>query len=235
MKRIDRRSEKKSFSKKTAGILLTAFSVLSCVLAVIGAILLKTVFKDTDVFKAFVNEHYLLSVLAMILICATQVVIALIPGEVVEIASGYAFGTWWGMLICLLGITLGSTIVLILAKRYGRRVIDALCPPEKLEMIPIIHEEKKLNILTAILFLIPGTPKDLLTYAVGVTDMKIATYLMIATVARIPSILMSTIGGDALGDNRFSHAIIAFIVSAALSLAGYFIYLQISKSKRNKK
>ena len=235
MKRIDRRSEKKSFSKKTAGILLTAFSVLSCVLAVIGAILLKTVFKDTDVFKAFVNEHYLLSVLAMILICATQVVIALIPGEVVEIASGYAFGTWWGMLICLLGITLGSTIVLILAKRYGRRVIDALCPPEKLEMIPIIHEEKKLNTLTAILFLIPGTPKDLLTYAVGVTDMKIATYLMIATVARIPSILMSTIGGDALGDNRFSHAIIAFIVSAALSLAGYFIYLQISKSKRNKK
>ena len=225
MKRIDRRSEKKSFSKKTAGILLTAFSVLSCVLAVIGAILLKTVFKDTDVFKAFVNEHYLLSVLAMILICATQVVIALIPGEVVEIASGYAFGTWWGMLICLLGITLGSTIVLILAKRYGRRVIDALCPPEKLEMIPIIHEEKKLNTLTAILFLIPGTPKDLLTYAVGVTDMKIATYLMIATVARIPSILMSTIGGDALGDNRFSHAIIAFIVSAALSLAGYFIYL----------
>ena len=102
-------------------------------------------------------------------------------------------------------------------------------------MIPIIHEEKKLNTLTAILFLIPGTPKDLLTYAVGVTDMKIPTYLMIATVARIPSILMSTIGGDALGENRFSHAIIAFIVSAVLSLTGYLIYLHISKKKRENK
>ena len=235
MKTPEKRREKKNYSKKAAAILLTAFSVLSCILAAIGAVLLKTVFKDSDVFKEFVNDHYILSVIAMILICATQVVVALIPGEVVEIASGYAFGTFPGTLICLIGITLGSAIVLILAKRYGRRVIDALCPPEKLEMIPIIHEEKKLNTLTAILFLIPGTPKDLLTYAVGVTDMKIPTYLMIATVARIPSILMSTIGGDALGENRFSHAIIAFIVSAVLSLTGYLIYLHISKKKRENK
>jgi uncharacterized membrane protein YdjX (TVP38/TMEM64 family) len=62
--------------------------------------------------------------------------------------------------------------------------------------------------------------------------MSIPLYLAIATAARFPSIIISTIGGDALGDDRFSHAIIAFIVSAVVSLVGYLIYLRISKKRK---
>ena len=228
----ENKTPQRLYSRRVAKICLSAFSILSCVLAAIGFVLLKTVFKDADVFKAFVDEHYLLSAIVMILICALQVVIALIPGELVEITAGYAFGTFGGAVIALAGITLGSVIALILAKRYGRRLIESLYPKEKLDAIPIINEPKRRNALTAILFLIPGTPKDLLTYAVGLTDMSIPTYLAIATVARIPSIIISTVGGDALGENRFIHAIIAFIVSAVVSLLGYLIYLQISKRKK---
>ena len=228
----ENKAPKKLYSRRVAKICLSAFSVLSCVLAAVGFVLLKTVFKDADVFKAFVDEHYLLSVIIMILICAVQVVIALIPGELVEITAGYAFGTFGGALIALAGITLGSTVALLLSKRYGRRLIESLYPKEKLDAIPIINEPKKRGALTAILFLIPGTPKDLLTYAVGLTDMSVPTYLAIATAARFPSIIMSTIGGDALGEDRFTHAIIAFIVSAVISLTGYLIYLRISKRKK---
>ena len=228
----ENKTPQKLYSKRVAKICLSAFSVLSCVLAAIGFVLLKTVFKDADVFKAFVDEHYLLSAIVMILICALQVVIALIPGELVEITAGYAFGTFGGAIIALAGITLGSVIALMLAKHYGRRLIESLYSKEKLDAIPIINEPKRRNALTAILFLIPGTPKDLLTYAVGLTDMSIPTYLAIATIARIPSIIISTVGGDALGENRFIHAIIAFIVSAVVSLLGYLIYLQISKRKK---
>ena len=224
--------ERKLYSKKVAKIALSAFSVLSCVLAAVGFLLLQTVFEDKDIFKAFVDEHYFISAIVMILICATQVVIALIPGELVEITAGYAFGTFGGALIALTGITLGSVIVLLLSKRYGRRLVESLYPKEKLDAIPIINEPKKRGALTAILFLIPGTPKDLLTYAVGLTDMSIPMYLAIATAARFPSIIISTIGGDALGDDRFTHAIIAFIISAVVSLLGYLIYLRISKKRK---
>lgn len=228
----DKKAERKLYSKRVAKICLSAFSVLSCILAAVGFLLLQTVFGDKDVFKTFVDEHYVISAIVMILICAIQVIVALIPGELVEITAGYAFGTFGGAFIALLGITLGSVIVLILSKRYGRRLIESLYPKEKLDAIPIIHEPKRRNALTAILFLIPGTPKDLLTYAVGLTDMSIPTYLAIATAARFPSIIISTIGGDALGEDRFSHAIIAFIVSAVVSLIGYLIYLRISKRKK---
>ena len=225
-------NERKLYSKKVAKICLSVFSVLSCVLAAVGFLLLQTVFADKDVFKAFVDRHYIISAIVMILICAVQVIVALIPGELVEITAGYAFGTFDGALIALTGITLGSVVVLMLSKHYGRRLIESLYPKEKLDAIPIINEPKKRNALTALLFLIPGTPKDLLTYAVGLTDMSIPLYLAIATAARFPSIIISTIGGDALGEDRFTHAIIAFIVSAVVSLLGYLIYLRISKKRK---
>ena len=134
---------KKLYSKRVAAICLSAFSVLSCVLAAVGFILLQTVFADQDVFKAFVDKHYILSAILMICICAVQVIVALIPGELVEITAGYAFGTFDGALIALTGITLGSVMVLLLTKRYGRRLIESLYPKEKLDAIPIINEPKR--------------------------------------------------------------------------------------------
>ncbi len=226
--------ETKHYSKKVAAIALGAFSIISCILAVAGVIFLKANFTDTDAFKAFVDEHYLLSVIVLIFICAIQVIIALIPGELVEIAAGYAFGSIAGALICLVGITLGSITVILLTRKFGRRFVESLYPREKIDALPIINNPKKRNILTAILFLIPGTPKDLVTYAVGITEMSIPLYLLIATTARIPSIIMSTVGGDALGNNKFVYALVAFLVSGALSLTGYLIYTRIIKKHRNK-
>ena len=226
--------EAKHYSKKIAAIALSVFSVLSCVLAIVGVIFLKTNFSDTDAVKAFVEENYILSILSMILICAIQVIIALMPGELVEIACGYAFGAIPGTLICLAGITLGSVIVLLLSRKFGRRFVESIYPREKIDSLPILRDPKKRNVFTALLFLIPGTPKDLITYIIGITEMSIPTYLVIATFARIPSIVMSTIGGDALGNDKFVRAIIAFIISGVISLVGYLIYNKISKSSTAK-
>ncbi|MBO5415814.1 MAG: TVP38/TMEM64 family protein [Clostridia bacterium] len=226
--------ETKHYSKKVSAIVLSTFSVLSCILAIWGFIWLKTNFSDTDAFKAFVEKNYFLSAIALILICALQVIIALIPGELIEIAAGYAFGAIPGALICLTGITLGSVCVLLLARKFGRGFVESLYPREKIDSLPILRDPKKRNIFTILLFLIPGTPKDLVTYIIGITEMSIPLYLIIATFARIPSIIMSTIGGDALGDNKFVYALVAFIISGVVSLIGYLVYLRISKKHKKK-
>ncbi len=225
----------KHYSKKVSAIVLSCFSVLSCVLAVIGFILLKINFSDTDAFKAFVDEHYILSIIVMILICAIQVIVALIPGELVEIASGYAFGALQGAIICLIGITLGSILVLLLSRKLGRKFVESIYPREKIDSLPILNDPKKRNLFTALLFLIPGTPKDLITYIIGITEMSIPTYILIASAARFPSIIISTVGGDALGNNKFVYALIAFIISAVVSLTGYLIYTKISKNRKKEK
>ena len=87
------------------------------------------------------------------------------------------------------------------------------------------------------MFLIPGTPKDLITYIIGLTEVSIPMYVLLTTVARIPSILMSTLGGDAFSEGKIVKAVIIFAIAAIISGAGYLIYLSIQKigKKRNDK
>lgn len=225
----------KHYSKRYAATVLSVTSVVLCVLTVLGVLLLETRFSDTDAVKAWVDENYLLGMLVMTLICALQVVIAFIPGEIVEIAVGYAFGGWMGALICTLGATLGSVIAITLSRRFGRRLVESLYSREKIDALPIINVPKKRNVMTFLLFLIPGTPKDLLTYVIGLTKMSIPLYILLTTAARFPSIIMSTLGGGALGDDKIAHAIVIFIICAVISGAGYLGYLLIRKRHKGAK
>ncbi len=227
-------AETKHYSKKVAAVVLAAFSVLSCVLAVIGFFYIRKEFSDPDIVRSWIDGHYVLGALVMICVCIVQVVIALIPGELVEIAAGYIFGPWWGALVCLVGAMLGSVLVMLLVRRFGRKFVESIYSREKLDSLPILNNPKRRNTLTALLFLIPGTPKDLLTYVIGLTEMSIPAYVLLTGVSRIPSILMSTLGGDALVGDKLSRAIVFFIVAAALSLCGYLVYLYIQKRSKKK-
>lgn len=105
----------------------------------------------------------------------------------------------------------------------------AFYPKEKIEALPILNNPKKRNILTFLLFLIPGTPKDLLTYGIGLTDMSIPLYLLLTTAARFPSVITSTIGGDAVGEKKFLWAVVVFAATAAISGLGLLVYRRISR------
>ena len=230
-------SESKHYSKKVAATVLGSFSVLSCVLAVIGFFYIRREFSDPDIVRSWIDGHYVLGALVMLCVCIIQVVVALIPGELVEIAAGYIFGPWWGALLCLSGAMIGSVLVLLLVRRFGRNFVESLYPREKLDSLPILNDPSKRNALTALLFLIPGTPKDLLTYVIGLTEMSIPAYVILTAFARIPSILISTLGGDALVGDKLTRAIIFFIVAAVISIVGYLVYLYIQRrtTKKRKK
>ena len=92
-----------------------------------------------------------------------------------------------------------------------------------------LHNARRRNALVFLLMVIPGTPKDLLSYFVPLTDMPLRTWLFITTVARIPSIVTSTVGGDALGVQNYVFAIIALGATAAISAAGLLIYRHICR------
>lgn len=225
--------EVKTYTKGRAIAILSVISAVFCVLTVIGFIWIKMKFSDTNAVRDLVDRSPVLAAIVMALICAAQVVVAFVPGELVEISAGYAFGGFWGLVICMVGITLGSVVAILLARSFGRRLVESLYPREKIDALPILNDPSKRNTITFLLFLIPGTPKDLFTYVVGLTDMSIPTYILLTLFARIPSIVMSTIGGDALGDDKFIRAAIIFIIAAAVSGAGYLVYLWIQG--RNKK
>ena len=233
-----RPSEEKKYSKRRAGVMLSVISAVTCVLTVLGFFAvnkLSEAYENGNVLRDLIAEHPVISGMIMILICAVQVIVAFIPGEVVEVAAGYAFGTFGGAALCTLGISLGSVISILLARRCGRPLVEAFYPREKLESLPVLSDSKKRNAIVTLLFLIPGTPKDLFTSIVGLTDMSIPLYLLLTTVSRFPSIIMSTAGGDAMGEKEWMNAVWLFVITGIISGTGYLIYLFIQKRQKSGK
>lgn len=170
-----------------------------------------------------------------------QVFVAIIPGEFVEVGLGLSFGFIEGTLLCLVGVGLASALVFCLVKKWGVKLVELFVSREKINSLRFINSEKKLNTLVFVLFLIPGTPKDLLTYFVPLTKMNFSQFMFISMIARIPSVVSSTIGGDFFGNGKYLEGIILFLTTGAVSLLGILLYkvilakYQKRKEEKNKK
>lgn len=190
--------------------------------------------RQPEQFRSWVDGHGALGCAAYAAMVFLQVVVAIIPGEPLEIAGGYAFGAWWGTALCLIGAVLGSAAVFALVRRWGRPLAEVVFPKEKLDKLQFLHSSPKRTALLWLIFTAPGTPKDLLCYFAGLTDMKWRTWLLIATVGRLPSIVTSTVGGGALGDRNYTTAAIAFGVALAAAGVGYLVYRAVCRRNGQK-
>ena len=180
---------------------------------------------EPEKFRLWVESHGLWSQAAYVGMVFLQVLVAVIPGEPLEIAGGYAFGAWQGTALCLAGAVLGSVAVFALVRRWGRGLVEVFFPADKLEKLHfLLRTSPKRTAILWLIFTVPGTPKDLLCYFAGLTDLPWRTWLLIATVGRLPSIVTSTVGGSALGEQNYRAAVIAFAIALAVAGAGYLIY-----------
>ena len=183
-------------------------------------------------FRDYVRSFGALAPAVMLGLQILQVFIALIPGELVESAAGFILGPWLGTLVCYLGIALASALILTLTRRYGVKLVEVFISREKINELRFLSTEQKRNALIFLLFFIPGTPKDLLTYFVGLTDIKLGTFLLLSMVARIPSVLTSTFGGHLLGEAHYIGAVILYGITGLLSLIGLLGYNHYLKQKQ---
>lgn len=182
-----------------------------------------------DDFRDYIQSFGAAGPLVLLGLQFVQVFVALIPGELLETAAGYAFGPWMGTAICYLGVGLASALIFVLTRRYGVKLVEIFVPLEKINELRFLNTERKRNNLIFLLYFIPGTPKDLLTYFVGLTDIKLSTFLVLSMIARIPSVISSTFGGHLLGEERYGGAIILYGITglvSALGLLGYNVYLK---------
>ncbi len=161
-----------------------------------------------------------------------QVFIALIPGEILESVAGFLYGPILGTLLCYMGLAVASSMVFFLTRRFGIKLVEVFVSREKINSLRFLNTEKKRNGLIFLIFFIPGTPKDLVTYFVGLTDIKFGTFLILSLVARFPSIISSTLGGHFLCEKNYTPAILVYSLTAILSLLGMILYSKWSKKRK---
>lgn len=218
--------------KLLAGISLAVVALLVILLTLFISGWLRSFSKDD--FREYIRSFGPLGWLVLLGLQFLQVFIALIPGEILESGAGYAFGPLWGTVICFAGVALASAAVIRLVRKFGVKMVEVFISRQKLNELRFLREERQRNALIFALFLIPGTPKDLLTYFVGLTDIKLGVFLGISLAARIPSVLTSTIGGDLLEHGNIWGAVWLYGITAVVSLAGILIYNVILRHKKKK-
>lgn len=225
MKSNGRRIEKTKKNVKIISFILVLI-FLGLITLIIGEPMIKFVSKP-EKFRLWVEDKGFLGKLAFVGMVFFQVILALIPGEPLEIGGGYAFGAVEGTVLTVIGTVLGSITVFCLVKKWGIKLCEVFFERDKLLSLKILKNKRKRNILIFLIFFLPGTPKDLITYFLGLTDIKLSTVLFLSGIARLPSIITSTLGGDALGVKQYTTAILVFAITLAVSGIGFFIYEKI--------
>lgn len=175
-------------------------------------------------FQVWIDSLGLWGWFVLLGIQVLQIIVAFIPGEPVEIVSGMLYGAIGGFLTCELGILLGSVAIFYAVRAFGRPLITAFIPEEKLASYSFLHNTKKLERLTFLLFFLPGTPKDVLTYVAGLTPISPLKFLAIATFARIPSVFSSTLAGSTMVEGNWEMTVLIFLVTGAISLLGIWAH-----------
>lgn len=204
---------------------LLAFPLLIISLVVVTFIYQKeiwSVFASPEALRAWIASLGFIAPLAFVALHCIQVIVFIIPGEVPQIAGGYLFGLWWGSLLSVSGIIIGSAVNFLLARLLGVPFVRLLFSREKIEYAGRIATSPRAKISMFLLFLIPGIPKDILCYGAGLTPLTLHSFLLISTLGRLPGILGSAFMGGAAAEEKWIVAGAVFLLASLLFLLGFF-------------
>lgn len=188
-------------------------------------------------FKNRVTNSGILGVLMLFSIQIAQIFLFILPGEPIEILAGMCYGGFWGTVFIMISSAIVSTLIFLLVKKLGKQFIYDFCDEEKVKKFEnnnIFQNPKKIELIIFIVFVIPGTPKDLLTYVSGLFPIKTARFVAISTVARIPSIVTSTLAGAHIATGNWKKGIILYAIIVVVVALLLFIFNKFDKDKTAK-
>ena len=177
-------------------------------------------------FKEYIDSLGIKGVLLLLGIEVLQIVVAVIPGQPTEILSGMLYGNVGGILISLLGIFIGTTIVFFLVRKLGTDFIQLFFSKEAVEKIKnskIFKNPQKFELLMFIIFVIPFIPKDIFIYLGGISPVRAKRFLPIATLGRLPGLIIAVYMGDKIYQGNFGLVAALTIGFIAIGLLGYYI------------
>ena len=180
-------------------------------------------FKDFDQILALLRQYHWQSILVYIGVQIVQIVICVIPGQVFQFAAGYLYTFLPGLLFSWIGAVIGTTISFYLAKILGKDAVHLFLGEEKSAYYIARLNSRKAYTIVFLLYLIPGLPKDLVSYAAGVSEMKFKPFLVFSLIGRTPAMAGSLlIGALYMRKHYIAMGIVAAVAVIAFVLCILF-------------
>lgn len=181
------------------------------------------VYQDPEMIRAAIAEFGILGPFVLVLAQIFQVIIFVIPGPVMTIAAGYAFGTFWGFLYSFIGTYIGSLFVFFLGRKYGRPFVERFVRPADLARYDgFIERHGRLALLLCRVAPII-IPNDAVSFAASVSGMRWRDYAGISFIGFIPNILLIALFGDRITEG-FSTAGLVLLSVVGMSLVVYLLW-----------
>lgn len=231
------KQSKEIFDKnKYVDTIINQLILLIILLILIGALLfynLNTLDTPQDVAKIVADLGFMGPILIILLI-VLEVIVAPIPGILLTIASGYAFGGFFGSIYSYIGNILGSILAFSLSRHFGRPFIKAFVNQKKLDLYNSFFKEKGMTFVW-IAFLFPIFPVDVISFMLGLTEIKLKKFASLISIAYIPYIIITNYYGANLFEYGFSANTIMFTTSILfLVVLASAIYYHMTKKKNRK-
>ena len=176
-------------------------------------------------FKEKVDNSGMFGLLSLFGLQVAQIFLIIVPGEPIEILAGMCYGGFLGTIFIMVSAFIISTTIFFLVRKFGRKFVYDFCDEKKVAKIEnskLFQNPKKIELIMLILFLIPGTSKDLLVYIAGLLPIKPIRFILISSLARFPSVILSTLAGENLAIGDWKMSIILY--AAVLIIVGIIIF-----------
>ena len=183
---------------------------------------------NPEILRGWMQELGIWGILIFGVFNFLQVVFAVIPGGPFELAAGYILGVVPGTLLCDITMTISSVVVFLLVRKFGIRFVELFISRRQIENMEFLKDNQKVQSVLFFIFLLPGTPKDVVTYLAGLTNLSLKSWIFICFVGRFPAILLTALGGSALGSAKYGIVAAVIVVFAVAYLAGMRLYRKLA-------
>jgi uncharacterized membrane protein YdjX (TVP38/TMEM64 family) len=152
-----------------------------------------------------------------------QVVVFFIPGEITQFAAGYVFGAWKGFVFSAVGIMLGSAFDFAFARVVGRPTLEKMIPRPTMEKVDAALDNARGKSALFLLFLLPGMPKDAMSYGAGLSHLSFTEFMVVSGLARSPALAASVVLGSQANQRNYRAMIVTGVV-VVIAMGGAYFY-----------
>ena len=164
-----------------------------------------------------------------------QIVLVVLPGEPFEVLAGMCYGTWGGCFFITLSVFLTTVLIFFTVRKLGHKYLYNFFNEEQVDKIinsKLLKNPTNLDIILFILFFLPASPKSLFVYIGGLLPVKPMRFILIATFARFPSVITSTMVGANISNGNWRISVLIYLISFIVA-AILIIFIKIKDKNKD--
>ncbi|UWP58860.1 TVP38/TMEM64 family protein [Ruminococcus gauvreauii] len=155
----------------------------------------RQIFTSRESLQMFLDGFGIFAPVIFTAIQIVQVVVPILPGAIGCLGGVLIFGPFWGFVYNYTGICIGSIIVFLLSKRYGKPIVMTVFKEKTYDKyIGWLEKGKKFDKAFAAAIFFPVAPDDLLCYLAGLTEMRLGKFVLIILLGKPLSIFLYSLG-----------------------------------------